>query len=173
MPRQAPGRVPPVREVVERLSEAVNRAVEVVAMAVVGVMVAVVAFGVASRFFLRAPVAWSDELSRYLFVWLSFLGAAVALRRGMHVGVDVLAKRLPSPTQSWLRKVTTAMVLVFLLVVTVAGLQLALFASAQRSPAMRISMLWPYLAVPVGAGLMALYVLGGVPEVRRSEDDGL
>lgn len=128
-------------------------------MAIVSVMVGVMAFGVASRFLFRAPVAWSDELSRYLFVWLSFLGASVALRRGMHMGMDFMVARLSPGTRRWLGWGKGALVAGFLATVGVTGFQLAGLVVGQRSPAMRIPMSWPYLAVPAGIGLMLLHVL--------------
>lgn len=66
-----------------------------------GLMVILVFMNVVLRYFLGTGIAWSEEMSRFLFVWLTFIGAAVAFKDHEHLGVDVLVKRLPL----WLRKI--------------------------------------------------------------------
>ena len=54
----------------------------------------IVALEVVSRYILNVSLAWSEEIARHLFIWASFLGAGVALKRGAHIGVDSLVTRL-------------------------------------------------------------------------------
>ena len=58
-------------------------------------MTVVVFLQVFYRYVLTQPLYWSEELARYLFVWLSILGATLGLQRGGHFGLDILCRRLP------------------------------------------------------------------------------
>lgn len=151
------------------LSDHLNGLVEVLVIALVAAITATMTWGVFSRFVLHAPLAWPEELSRYLFVWLSFLGASVAFRRGLHLGMDALVNRLPQVYRKALRVFGLMVVLGVLGVVFVTGVQLALFVMPQRSPAMGISMSGPYMAVPVGSALMVIYTIADLVEVWRAD----
>ena len=71
------------------------RLLEIAAGLLIGVLAALVSFQVFARYVLNDTPPWSEELCRYLFVWVSFLGACVALRRTSHLGVDSVVVRLP------------------------------------------------------------------------------
>lgn len=122
-------------------------------------MLVIIAAQVFYRFVLNDPLSWSEEAGRYLFVWLSFLGAAVGLREGMHLGVDLLEKALPFRVYKWVALLGQLLIQVFLCYVILYGLRVISVVRFQTSPSMGISMLYPYLAVPVGAALMLIYSL--------------
>lgn len=70
------------------------RAIDLLIAAALAVMVVLVFGNVVLRYALNSGIAASEELSRWLFVWLCFLGAVVALRDGAHLGTDMLVSRL-------------------------------------------------------------------------------
>jgi TRAP-type C4-dicarboxylate transport system permease small subunit len=102
---------------------------------------------------------WSEELARYLMIWMGMLGAAVALRNGRHIGVTFFIEKLPERLHHGALALSQVTMIIFLVVVVKEGWLFALSNHSQRSPAMGISMLYPYLAVSVGAGLMILELL--------------
>lgn len=111
------------------------------------------------RFVIYMPFPYSEELARFAMIWMAMLGCVVALRMGRHLGVRVLVDRLPSGLYD--RCIAPCIQLVmlgFFALITVQGWDLALRNSGQLSPAMEISMFYPYLAVPVGGALMWLVV---------------
>jgi TRAP-type C4-dicarboxylate transport system permease small subunit len=114
---------------------------------------------VLSRNLLGFSFPWSEELTRYLLVWLSMLGAAVLMHRNDHISLDLLSNRLPERGRVVLSFVLRLLVLAFLVVL----LQQSWLASNARamshSPALGISMRLPYLALPVGAALMIVVTL--------------
>ena len=61
------------------------------------VMICVTLAQVVFRYVIAAPLPWSEELARYCFVWIVFLGGAVGLARGIHLGVDLVVNALPPP----------------------------------------------------------------------------
>ena len=56
---------------------------------------------VVTRYVLNDPLIWSEELARYLFVWVSMIGAALAVRNGGHFGLDLLLRRMPALRPAW------------------------------------------------------------------------
>jgi TRAP-type C4-dicarboxylate transport system permease small subunit len=126
---------------------------------IVGVILAVIAllviYQVASRYLLGNPPSWTEELARYLQVWLVLLAAPICLARGMHLSVDYLTPKLPAGPRFFVRSVVLTLVTLFSVVLAVYGARLLRVAFFQVSPALGISMIWPYLAVPVSGALMA------------------
>jgi TRAP-type C4-dicarboxylate transport system permease small subunit len=126
---------------------------------IVGTILAVIAllviYQVASRYLLGNPPSWTEELARYLQVWLVLLAAPICLARGMHLSVDYLTPKLPTGPRVFVRSVVLMLITLFSVVLAVYGARLLRVASLQVSPALGISMIWPYLAVPVSGALMA------------------
>ncbi|MGQ9638273.1 MAG: TRAP transporter small permease [Thermodesulfobacteriota bacterium] len=142
-----------------RLSNFCNRFAEggclVLLIAICGVTFAQVFF----RFVIVHSLPWSEEFSRYALVWASFLGASIALKRGLHIGVEAFVAKLPNEKRRPLYLLTLILILIFLFTVMVKGFQLALFNMKQSSPAMRIPMGFPYLGIPIGVFFMIIHLL--------------
>lgn len=122
-------------------------------------MIVVIFAQVVSRTFLGAPLSWSEELGRYLFVWLSFMGASIALYYGSHLGIDTLVLVLPKKLQKVLILITHIFVLILLYVMVNEGGTLLAKTAMQKSAAMRIPMSYAYAALPVSAVLMAFHTI--------------
>jgi TRAP-type C4-dicarboxylate transport system permease small subunit len=143
--------------VLTRLGNLMNRTAEAACAVLVLAMTLVVATQVVSRYFLGASLTWSEEASRYLLIWITFLGASAAFKRGMHTGFDAVVRALSPGSRRAAQLVTLLAIITFLVIVGVKGLQLALFNMAQRSPAMRLPMGTVYLAIPTGCLFMLVY----------------
>src|SRR5258705_1122430 len=94
----------------DRPAPAAWRLLEVTAGLLIGAMTVLVSVQVFARYVLNDTPPWSEELCRYLFVWASFLGACVAMRRAAHLGVDSLVVRLPPAIREVLHHPGTALV---------------------------------------------------------------
>lgn len=90
------------------------------------------------------------------------LGSVVASRQGRHIGVRVLVEKLPGRSYDYVVPFVQLSMIVFLAVIFKEGIGLAVFNMDQNSPAMEISMLLPYLAIPVGALMMMLDIFADV-----------
>lgn len=111
------------------------------------------------RFVVYMPFPASEELARFAMIWMAMLGCVVALRWGRHLGVRVLVDRLPSGLYDhYMAPCIQVVMLLFFGLIAVQGWDLALRNSGQVSPALEVSMFYPYLAVPVGGALMWLVV---------------
>jgi len=121
------------------------------------VMVATIVLQVFCRFVLGNPLSWSEELARYLFVWITFLGAAVAYRHGGHIVVETVVVLLPRRLQATLAWVVDALMVVALVVLLVQGLGIVQVNSNVEATMLEIPMSWIYASVPTSAVLMLAY----------------
>lgn len=119
-------------------------------------MVAIVSAQVWYRFILNDPLSWSEEASRYLFVWISFMGAAAGVRYQVHLGIDLMEKILPAGSYRMVVIVVNLIIQVFLLMIIYWGFKILGVIQFQESPSMHISMRYPYMAVPVGSIFMLI-----------------
>lgn len=105
----------------------------------------------------RGSLAWTDEILRYLNIWLVFLGAAMGVKRGIHMNVEFfLQKFFTEPVR---RRVTQGVLLIILVslgLLIVFGIQKVVNYRNVQIQAMPISIAWFYLAIPVGCLLMAV-----------------
>lgn len=126
---------------------------------IMSVMVVNVLWQVASRFILGTPSSFTDELARYLMIWIGILGAAYVSGRNMHVAIDVLPRRFSSPTQQRLMFVVRLLIILFCLVAMVIGgsrLVYITYVLGQNSPALQVPLALVYIVIPV-SGLLIIY----------------
>jgi TRAP-type C4-dicarboxylate transport system permease small subunit len=160
---------------VEAISRTVNRLAEWAMAVLIAAMVLITGLAIAGRFIFSYSLFWSDELTRFLLIWISFLGMSVGVRRGAHPGIDSLVIRL-SPRAARIVLICAAgLSLLFFALMVVYGGVLALRTWPQRSPSMGLRMTMPYLAVPVAGLLMlihgiALGLKGGLPRATGGQD---
>jgi TRAP-type C4-dicarboxylate transport system permease small subunit len=112
---------------------------------------------VAARYVLGDPLIWSEEAARYLFVWVSMIGAALAIREGGHFGLDLLIRRAPA-LKPVLGPVVTVVTSAFLVILLKTGIDETNLAAMQFAMTFPMRMQWAYLALPIGAGLMLFHI---------------
>ena len=142
-----------------KLLDRIEKALDAVLVFMMIVMAGAVVLQVTSRYVFNNPTSWSEELARYLFVWITFLGAAVVIRKRRHVDVTVLTDRLPPSAAKVVYLVSDAAVLFMLGALTWAGAGLAIMAHRQLSAAMDLPMSLAYSAMPIGTGLMFVFLV--------------
>ena len=128
------------------------------------VIVVTVFVNVVGRYFLHAPLRWSDEVAQYLFVWLSYLGALVALVRGRHYSVSNLVDALPRRLRLAMQVFSDLLVIAMLGVLVWFGWALVDRLSFQTSTALRLPIYYVYSALPLTSLLMALVILVQIGE---------
>ena len=143
----------------QRASDIVHQVTKTVLVIFLSVMTLVVFLQVIFRYVLNLPLFWTEEFARYCLVWASLLGAAVAMKRGQHLAVTFFMERFPPGLHRVLSVVARLSVIVILTVIVLGGIQLVLVTRAQISPALRVSMSIPYLAVPVGTAIMLFHAI--------------
>lgn len=150
-----------------RIIELVIRIVRWAIVGIFAVMIGATFAQVIFRYLFRSPLPWSEELARYCFVWIVFLGATLGLERGVHIGVDILTILLPARVQRWLAVINEVIILAFALLIIQASVAVVDANRLQFSPALGFQMAKVYLAIPLGMAVMALLVVGKLAEVFR------
>ncbi|CAZ95630.1 TRAP transporter small permease [Zobellia galactanivorans] len=126
---------------------------------IMGVMVLNVLWQVFSRFLLGSPSSFTDELARYLMIWIGILGAAYVSGKNLHVAIDVLPKRFSERTQRKLQLVVHWLVILFSLgALVIGGSRLVYITHVldQHSPALQVPLSVVYLVIPI-SGLLIIY----------------
>ena len=121
-------------------------------VAILLVMVMQVGF----RYALNAPLTWTEELARFLYIWACWLGAPVALRRGNHIAIAFVSDRVPRRAARIMALVTQVAALVFLAQLTVQGSILAVKSHSVEAITLPIPWSAIYVAAPISAALMIL-----------------
>lgn len=122
-------------------------------------MVVIEGLGVIFRFVLHDSLSWSDELSAYLFVWLTCLGAAAGIKLRVHPEVKALADRLPAVTQKTLADFTDVAIIALGAVFLVYGGEMLELIGTETASSLPVSMVYPYLAIPVGGVLLIFHAV--------------
>ncbi len=155
-----------------RLCDGLRRAAMALLVVFGAVMSVIVLLQIIFRFVIFIPLPWSEELARYLMIWTGMVGSFVAMREGRHIGVTMVVDRLPPRAALAVSIFVQAVTIAFLVILAQQGLALTLVNLKQLSPAMRIPMFYPYLAVPVGAALMILELAAGILQDIQPGDGG-
>lgn len=132
--------------------------------AVMLAIVVSVTIQIVGRNILKISTPWTEELARYLLIWLTFLGAPVVLYRGEHLMVDLFYSKFPTKVRQFVHLFADLLILAFCLYLLINGAELCMDPKIQRflSPAMGIPRVWVYAALPVGSALLILFDLADI-----------
>jgi TRAP-type C4-dicarboxylate transport system permease small subunit len=145
--------------VFEIFSEMLDRAVLFSIVVLSIPLVVIVLYAVFMRYVLNSAPFWSEEVARYLMVWMALLATSAAMRRGQHIGLTFVVEKAGPRLRKVLNLLAYALVLLFFTVLLVKGIDMTIFVSRQRSPSVNIPMWIPYLSVPVAGFLMVVQTL--------------
>jgi tripartite ATP-independent transporter DctM subunit len=149
----------PLSGIASRADRVLGGSVEAVAALLVLAEICVLFAGVVSRYVFHAPLVWSDELASILFLWLSMLGAVVALRRGEHMRMTALLQKVRPATRAMLDAFAIAASVAFLVLIIWPSIDYAHEESFIVTPALEVSNAWRAAAIPVGIGIMLAMAL--------------
>ncbi len=106
------------------------------------------------RYVLNNPLMWTEEIGRYMMIWLAFLGAPIALRRNAHIALEWLYQRLPRRTRRIATLLIRLVMMSILVLVVLVSFPILHRLTGSHSPLMRIPMVLPYASVAVGSLLL-------------------
>ena len=115
--------------------------------------------GVISRYFFHAPLVWSDEVATIGFIWMTMLGAVIALRRGQHMRMTAMVSHLSSENKIFVEALAMGVSLAFLALILHSSWEYAIEEMIVITPALEISVFWRAAAIPVGMTLMLIITL--------------
>ena len=136
-------------------------------------MVASVVWQVLSRYLFVVPAAWTEELARFLLIWIGMLGAAYAYRHGSHLGIDLLAKKFGESGRRILHRLIHTVCLLFAASVLVAGggsLVSMTWELKQYSAAIGLPIAYVYAVIPASGILICLFAVSAIAAGQPEED---
>ncbi len=141
------------------MRQKIDKIIETALVFLLGIMVINVLWQVFSRFVLNNPSSYTDELARYLMIWLGVLGAAYVSGKNEHVAITILPQQLTEKNQKKLKKFVFVLVMLFaLFALVIGGLRLVYitYVLDQRSPGLQMPLAIIYGVIPL-SGLLILY----------------
>lgn len=133
----------------------------------VGLLVLDVVWGVFTRYALGGQASWTEELARFLLIWVTLLGGAAAFATKGHLGVDYFVEKLHPETRRVVAVFSHLVVLFFALAIFVYGGWCTVsdtLAMEQSTPALQWQMGHVYLAIPIAGFFMVLFTLQNMLE---------
>ena len=159
-----------------KTADNVNRLLGIVLILLMIVIVADVSWQVFTRFVLKNPSSFTEELAGFLLVWIGLLGSAYAFHSRAHLGIDILTSRWKGRKKRRLDVFVNGIVFLFSLSVLVGGglrLVRLTYALGQISPALKIPMGYVYLVIPLSGLLFCFYALVFALEGWRNPSEGI
>lgn len=138
--------------------QTINRGTEWLTSIFLIIMVVIIFLQVVSRTFLQSSFPWTEELARYLMIWLTFLGAAFSFQYGAHIGIGIITDRLPKKVAAIVNVIVCLLCIFLFSILTVKGWELVTRSMNQKSPAMSLPMSYVYFIIPISGVLMILNV---------------
>jgi len=145
---------------VERVKKGIDKFLELALIILMGANVLNVLWQVFTRFVLKNPSSFTEELARYLLIWVGLLGASYAAGKKMHLAIDVILETIKARKKIWMEIIIQVCVFLFSFFVMVAGgLRLVVITLTlnQISAALRIKLGYVYLAIPLSGLLIMIY----------------
>ena len=117
-------------------------------------LVVVVSIGVFSRFLTSHPFAWTEELSRFIFIWLAWIASSLTIAKGVNITFDIILDKLEQTVGTVAHIIVNIISVIYILLVIILGYILCINNTNSYSPLLGVPMWMLNLAIPIGGLLM-------------------
>jgi TRAP-type C4-dicarboxylate transport system permease small subunit len=131
------------------------------------VIVSVVTTDVTLRYLFGRSLVITQELSRYLMVWIVFLGSALAIRDNSHIRISVLVNRMPATLKFFIELLSDISILVFCAVLIFEGIRILPAQFQENTTTLPVTMFWFYLPIPLGTFFMVIFLILKIRQAFR------
>ncbi len=155
----------------ERAKKTVDKLLGLALIILMGANVLNVLWQVFTRFVLRDPSSFTEEMARYLLIWVGLLGASYAAGKKMHLAIDVVLQALKNKTKIWTEIIIQVFIFLFsFFVMVIGGLRLVTITLtlSQISAALQIKLGYVYLVLPISGLLIMFYAFVFIIERFRA-----
>ncbi|HLS66852.1 MAG TPA: TRAP transporter small permease [Pseudogracilibacillus sp.] len=118
-----------------------------------------VSLQVISRYIFGNPFTWTEELARYSFVWVTFIGMTIGVKKGSHIALDVLQRVLKGRSKFILQLINYGLLILFSIALMISGWHLYELGLRQTSPSLTLPMNLVYSIIPLSGLLMIYFVI--------------
>jgi len=153
----------------DNIMEVMWKVICIIVSMMLAVMSLLIILQVASRFLFHFPITWSEELAKYLLVWITFLGGSLGLRAGKMIGITVISSLVPEKMRNLFYWATKLSLLVFFIFLMIYGFQMMVIANSQISSTLPMRLSVAYAAIPVGAFFMAVCLIEMIIQDRKGK----
>ena len=142
--------------------------VEFIMISLTIIMIALVTYQVFERYVLHYTPPWSEELAVYLMIWFGIIGIAAGVRRNSHMSLEYFANKMPKSLQEFLKIFNYVIMLLYTSTLIYEGINMVELTMSQKSPAIGLPVGYVYLALPVSAILMVIFIIEAlVKEIKK------
>lgn len=154
-----------------KTSDNLDKAFRVALFLTLSSMIAIITAQIVFRVFFTA-LSWSEELSKYLLVWATFIGTAVAFKKGAHIAVTFGIDLLPKQTKKFVQLISFLLMAIFFAVTIAYSIYLFNMQVFQVSPAIGIKMRYVYMIIPISFSAMSVHLLLQFAEILQNTNGG-
>lgn len=157
----------------EKKEKKINRIEESLSSVVLGFILLLLTYQVILRFIFHNTNSWSEELARYMFVWLVYLSAAYAIYKNAHIKIDAAIKLYPKGIRKYVPILGNVIFLIYAVVITIFSVDycMDIFASHQVSMGLHVRMAYMYASIPIGHALMSLRLIQLIIRMLRHPEE--
>ena len=148
----------------DRVVDRVLAVVRIVCIVQASALFLIVVFAVVGRYVFGRSLTWTEEVPRYLLIWISFLGAAACVARREHVGFDVLFNKLPEGMRRWLGAFIGVLILAFGWIVFRYGITFVKDFGPDMMETIPFTNYWYYVAVPISGALLLVFAVKNITD---------
>ncbi|MEL0550466.1 MULTISPECIES: TRAP transporter small permease [Enterobacteriaceae] len=153
----------------EKFRKGLDRLLELVCCLVLTIMVAVSCWQVISRYIVGRPSTITEELLRFMLVWISMLGMAYVAGKQQHISLTLLIDKVSTTVRHWWMIVLQLTFMAFSVwILIIGGLKISAISMLQVSPALGIPMGKVYYALPIAGMLIIIYSLLNIVDAVRT-----
>lgn len=161
-----------MKALIGRLSDGITEIAKFVLGLCVAAIVLITLASVWWRYVINAPIAWVEQVSNILFIWITFIGAAVLYRQKLHIGVDMFIGMLKGRARQVMFWVIELANLTFIMVLFVYSLKLSIDVLPNTYGALDITPAFFYFSAPVSCAMMMLYFIEKIVDPSKRQPDG-
>lgn len=143
----------------DKAIRSLNKLTESITMSLLLAMVCLVLLQVFSRILIGSSFSWTNELARYMLVWLVFLGGGIVFQHGAHIGMEALVEKFSANIQRIIQILVSVICILFFIILIVIGTEFSNTSMTLTSPALKIPMGIVYSVIPISGVLQIINVL--------------
>lgn len=147
-----------LKNIAVSISDLINKLAKITVIIFLAVLVTIVLLQIVFRYILNLGLPWVDELSRFLNIWIGFLGASIGFKYGDHVGVAFFVEKLPEKGLrifSFVTKIISLAIFIFVIYYSFGFI----LDSRSLTPAMNISYKWPKSSLFIGFSMIGIHLV--------------
>ncbi|WP_054707932.1 TRAP transporter small permease [Bacillus sp. JCM 19041] len=142
-----------------KIIDSINNGIKYLVSIMLVVLAILVVLQVTTRFVINVPLSWTEEIARYLMIYIVFLGSGLAMRYNQHIAIDFLLDVIKQKNKERLQKIILWISAIFCVMLAYYGAKLTYMVIGQSTPTLQYSMAWAYAAIPLGALVMLVNII--------------